>query len=68
MLDFSSLIRNEIHVPCLGRQSLNPWITREFELILCFKLLQGWIILVLLGAPQRGHLVNCHFCKIYTKI
>ena len=27
--DFNSLNRDQIHIPCIGRQSLNHWTTRE---------------------------------------
>ena len=29
MWDFSSLTRDQIHTPCLGRGSLNHWTTKE---------------------------------------
>ena len=29
MLDLSSLTRGQTHVPCVGRQILNRWTTRE---------------------------------------
>ena len=29
MWDFTSLIRDQTHTPCIGKQSLNHWTTRE---------------------------------------
>ena len=32
----SSLTRDWTHTPCIGRQSLNHWTTREVSLLVCF--------------------------------
>ena len=32
MWDFSSLTRDQIYTPCIGRQSLNYWTAREVPL------------------------------------
>ena len=33
MWDLSSLIKDETHIPCIGRQILNHWITRQSKCI-----------------------------------
>ena len=33
MWDLSSPIRDQTHVPCIGRQILNHWTTREVPLL-----------------------------------
>ena len=44
MWDFNSLTRGQTHTPCIGRQSLNHWTTREVPLRLVLKrLFSPWI-------------------------
>ena len=39
MWDLSSLMRDQTRTPCIGRQSLNHWITREVPFSLRFFLM-----------------------------
>ena len=36
MWDLSSLTRDQTHVPCIGRQILNHWTTREVPVKVIF--------------------------------
>ena len=39
MWDLSSPTKDQTHIPCIGRQSLNHWTTREVPLISLFRLI-----------------------------
>ena len=61
MWDFNSLTRGQTHTPCIGRQSLNHWTTREVPLRLVLKGSsppEYLIILVRLGSTKVLTLVS----------
>ena len=38
MWDLSASTKDQTHIPCLGRQSLNPWITRDVPSVVSFDI------------------------------
>ena len=44
MWDLSSQIRDQTCIPCIGRQSLNHWTTRDILWNMFFKLQNPWVL------------------------